>query len=334
MTPLDAATIKAKARALGADLVGIASAQRMNENPPDPRWPQTPGRLWSECRSVVVFAKRMPWGAFRSQDMVVKRTAPHHIMNRLDDMALDLTCFLEDNGVRAVPVPQQVTDTALKRGSYGPLSLRHAAVEAGLGTLGLNMMLVTPQFGPRVYVGAVLTDAELPADGPPPEAYCLGPQCGRCLLACPPDAIRHWGLNKAACSTNAQNAGISAFMGYLDRVLAAPSDEERFQLVHSMETVDLWQALRCGPGSYAACPRCFESCPVGEDYRAQIQEPHRHIPEATPEKRQRLQEMVAAEREDDHGLLDHSRRWVGRTRLGGDGAGCPDDGAGPDGGAG
>ncbi len=185
MPELIAASVKEKARALGADLVGVASAAHMNEHPPDPQWPQTPGRLWPDCRSVIVVAKRMPWGAYRSLDQLVKRATPHHVMNRLDDIAYDLTCFIEDNGGHATPVPQQVTDSRLKRGTYGSLSLRHAAVEAGLGTLGLNMVLITPRFGPRVYVAAVLTDLELEVDGPMAEALCLGPQCGRCLLAVP-----------------------------------------------------------------------------------------------------------------------------------------------------
>ncbi len=294
----------------------------MNRYPPDPQWPQTPERLWPQCRSVVVLAKRMPWGTYRSQDMLVKRAVPHNVMNRLDDIAYDLTCFLEDNGVHATPVPQQVTDSRLKRGTYGSLSLRHAAVEAGLGTLGLNMMLVTPRFGPRVYLAAVLTDAELATDEPMTEALGLGPQCGRCLLACPPDAVRHWGLNKPGCATCAQQAGTAAWMNFNHKVLQADTPEEQHSAIHSKEAVDVWQALRTGVGAYAACPRCFESCPVGNDYPEHLKVYHSRIPEQTAAKRQRLQEMVAAEHQGDQGLLEHSRRWVGRTRL--DGTGCPE----------
>lgn len=315
MPELTASIVKEKARNLGADLVGIASAESMNRHPPDPKWPQTPDRLWRECRSVVVVAKRVPAGTYRAQDMLVKRMTPHHVMNRLDQITLDLTFALEDLGAYAVPVPQQVTDTRLKRGTYGPISLRHAAVEAGLGTLGLNMMLVTPQYGPRVYLGAVLTDAELACDAPLPEAVCLGPQCGRCLIACPPDAVQHWGLGKPDCATCAQKDGAAAFMRFLHKLVRAESDDEKLQVTHSLETVDIWQSLRSGVGAYAACPRCFEVCPVGETYRQDLQKVHAQIPEATPAKRQRLKNMVKAEREGDQGLLERSMRWVGRTRL-------------------
>lgn len=315
MNTLTADLVKSSARSLGADLVGIASAQRMNENPPDPRWPQTPERLWSECKSVVVVALHMPIGTYRAQNALVKRMTPHYVMNRLDQITLDLAYELEKRGAYAFPVPQQVTDTTLKRGTYGPISLRHAAVEAGLGTLGLNMMLVTPEYGPRVYLGAVMTNAELECDGLPQEAYCLGPQCSRCLVACPPDAVGHWQLNKPACATCAQKDGAAAFMGFLHKLVSAETAEEKFAVTHSLETVDVWQSLRSGLGGYAACPRCFEVCPVGTGYKEDLRRVHAKVEEATPDKRSRVLEMVADARRGDHGSLEHSSRWVGRTRL-------------------
>ena len=51
---MDAPQVKQLAKALGADLVGIASAATLNAFPPDPRWPQTPERISPYCKSVVV----------------------------------------------------------------------------------------------------------------------------------------------------------------------------------------------------------------------------------------------------------------------------------------
>ncbi|MEJ0071821.1 MAG: hypothetical protein WDO24_27350 [Pseudomonadota bacterium] len=62
---MDAAQVKQHARALGADLVGIASAATLNAFPPDPRWPQTPERISPYCKSVIVLVQRIPAGAFR-----------------------------------------------------------------------------------------------------------------------------------------------------------------------------------------------------------------------------------------------------------------------------
>ena len=152
MGGLTSSEVKDFAMSLGADLVGIASARELNENPPDARWPQAPSRLWPECNSVVALAKAMPMGVYRSNARISRFGAPHLVLSALDQIALELTYFLEDSGSYALPLHQQATDTELKKGAYGPLSLRHVAVEAGLGTLGLNLMLLTPEYGPRVYL--------------------------------------------------------------------------------------------------------------------------------------------------------------------------------------
>ena len=65
-------------------------------------------------------------------------------------------------------------------------------MEAGLGTLGLNEQLLTKEFGPRVLLTAVLCSVDVECDRPMTEALCLGPECGRCLKACPGDVIGQW----------------------------------------------------------------------------------------------------------------------------------------------
>ena len=63
-------------------------------------------------------------------------------------------------------------------GQGSPL-LKMAAVEAGLGTLVLNGMLLTPEFGPRVYLGGVLCEPEIHAGQPLEQELCLGlEECG------------------------------------------------------------------------------------------------------------------------------------------------------------
>lgn len=312
---LTSALIKEWAVTRDLDLVGVASAGELNAHPPDPEWPQTPARIWPGCRSLVALARRIPQGMFLAQDLTAKLATPHLVMNSLDNIALELSYFIEDSGYHAFPAPQQLTDLGMKRGTYGPLSLRHVAVEAGLGTLGLNMMLLTPSFGPRVYLSAVLTDAELEPDSRQEKRLCLGAACGRCLLACPPDAIGHWSLDKRRCSTHAQRFGASAFLTQLENLLSVKEDEARRQMVRSPQMVGLWQALRTGAGAYGGCPRCIEVCPVGEGYGVHLKERHNQIPEVTLEKERKQVDM---RRQDKNGVaapaLVHSDRWVGKAR--------------------
>ncbi len=69
----------------------------------------------------------------------------------------------------------------------GPVLERAFAARAGLGFVGKNTCLITPQLGSWVFLGVVLVDVDLPPVGEP-----LPPRCGtctRCLDACPTDAL-------------------------------------------------------------------------------------------------------------------------------------------------
>ena len=92
---LDAAAVKARALALGADLVGIASAATLNAFPPDPRWPQTPERISPYCKSVIVLVQRIPAGAFRCKANVPVQYIDMLVLRKMDKVAYRLAEELE-----------------------------------------------------------------------------------------------------------------------------------------------------------------------------------------------------------------------------------------------
>ena len=161
---IDAAWVKARAKALGADLVGIASADVLNAFPPDPRWPQTPERITPYCRSVIVIAQRIPAGAFRCKVNVPVQYMDMLVLRRMDKVAYRLADELERLGHASFITAAQETEWTFKRASYGRLSTRHLGVEAGLGTLGLEVNILTPEFGPRIYLTGILTELKLEAE--------------------------------------------------------------------------------------------------------------------------------------------------------------------------
>jgi ferredoxin len=314
---ITAARVKARARELGTDLVGIASAQTLNAFPPDPRWPQTPERISPYVKSVITIVQHIPVGAFRCRTNTPVQYMDMLVLRKMDKVAYRLAEELERAGHPSFVVPAQETEWTLKRASYGRLSTRHLGVESGLGTLGLEVNILTPEYGPRVYLTGILTELELAADAPMTEQVCIGESCSRCLHSCPGDAVLHFGIDKRACAEHAQEFGFSTILKFLDQVVDADAQgasiERQVAMMRSRDHFGFWQGLLRVVGSFGDCPRCLAVCPVGDDYHAHLAEPQKVIPEKTPKKA-----LLAKERQDARkrgepidGLNDWNIRWVG-----------------------
>ena len=315
-TPLDAAYVKQRAKALGADLVGIASAETLNAFPPDPRWPQTPERISPFCKSVIVIAQRIPAGAFRCKTNTPVQYIDMLVMRKMDKVAYRLVEELEAAGHPTLVTAAQETEWTYKRASYGRLSTRHLGVEAGLGTLGLEVNILTPEFGPRVYLTGILTELELEPDARITEQVCIGESCSRCLHSCPADAVLHFGIDKRHCATEAQEFGFGTMLGMFDGLIDGKSDAA--QLFRSRDFFGFWQGILRVVGSFGDCPRCLAVCPVGNDYHAHLAETQKVIPEKTPEKvalgkayKASRASHDAGEGPEISGLNEWNKRWVG-----------------------
>ena len=309
---IDAATVKRRALELGADLAGIASAATLNAFPPDPRWPQTPDRISPYVKSVIVLVQRIPAGAFRARMNEPVQYMDMLVLRKMDKIAWRLASELERAGHPAFVTAAQETDWNYKKASYGRLSTRHLGVEAGLGTLGLEVNILTPEFGPRIYLTGILTELELEPDQRITEQVCIGESCSRCLHSCPADAVQHFGIDKRNCATEAQEFGFMTMLQFMERVIDAPANE-RAAMLKKRDLFGFWQGLLRVVGSFGDCPRCLAVCPVGNDYHAHLAEFQKAIPERTPEK-VALGKLWKADRQEGKpiaGLSEWNVRWVG-----------------------
>lgn len=73
-------------------------------------------------------------------------------------------------------------------GLSGDFSHKMAATRAGLGWVGKNSLLVSPEFGCGLCLGTVLTNAAFVAGKPVTESRCGN--CNECVKACPYGAIK------------------------------------------------------------------------------------------------------------------------------------------------
>ena len=280
---MDAASVKALARELGADLVGIASAKTLNAFPPDPQHPQTPDRISPYTKSVVVVVQHIPVAAFRAKQNVPVQYIDMLVLRRMDKIAFKIAEALEDAGYPSFITAAQETDWNYKKASYGRLSTRHLGIEAGLGTFGLEVNILTPEYGPRVYLTGILTEAELEPDEMITEQVCIGESCSRCLYSCPSDAVLHFGIDKRGCAVEAQEFGYMQITKFFN-TFVEKSHDEKAEAIRSRDVYGFWQGLLRVVGSFGDCPRCLAVCPVGNDYHAYLSDAQKRIPERTPEK--------------------------------------------------
>ena len=103
------------------------------------------------------------------------------------DIAYSLTVTLQNAGYKALPIAEHVSDKATRR---GVISHKLTAHLAGMGWIGKNALLITPERGPRVRLMTVLTTAPLPVAKPKVDlAYDGCGDCRVCVDACPVQAL-------------------------------------------------------------------------------------------------------------------------------------------------
>ncbi len=113
---------------------------------------------------------------------------------RINDITLSIASAIMQAGYQALAVPASHTvDGANLTGIF---SHKMAASLAGLGWIGKSCLLITPDRGPRVRWGTVLTDYIGPADKEIEGKGCGG--CRICVESCPAGAFTGESFTSAA----------------------------------------------------------------------------------------------------------------------------------------
>jgi epoxyqueuosine reductase len=189
--------IKNLSISIGAEKCGIASADRFSKAPDGFR----PYDIYAGCKSVIVFLIQMPTEIIMASNPVPYSHTASLIYSKLDNIGLAVCKEIQNNGDHAVPVPSDVPYLywdSVNRHGMGILSLRHAGQLAGLGILGRNNLLINPDLGNMVYIGAILTDFELEPD-PLIENIACPVKCRICLDSCPQNALDGRTVNQKLC---------------------------------------------------------------------------------------------------------------------------------------
>ena len=179
-------------KAEGADLVGVAPVSRWDKAPAR----VTPQAHMPEAKSVIAFAVHHPDASVELAGIPTSNyMGPFQIgqTSKLESLAYRGAKFLEREGYEAI------ANTATRFWWHrkfkeldsihtASFSNRHAAAAAGLGEFGWNNLFMSPEYGPRQRVSAIITSAELE-----PTPLYRGPElcdrCDACVRACPGDSF-------------------------------------------------------------------------------------------------------------------------------------------------
>lgn len=171
---------------LGADVCGIASADDFHDAPKGFH----PRDIFAGCKSVIVFALALPRTLYESDTRIVYNHYNDLSSAEIDRITLKACKQIEALGAKCMPLPCDGPYDSWepeRLHGRGILSMKHAAVLAGIGCMGKNTLLMNRQFGNRMTLGALLTDLEMKSD-PPAEDICI-PGCRKCLNSCPAKAL-------------------------------------------------------------------------------------------------------------------------------------------------
>lgn len=118
----------------------------------------------------------------------------------VEDIGQAIVQELQAAGAHSFSPPPTSTQDSKKLNSQW--SHKSAAFIAGLGTFGINHLLIT-QAGCAGRLGSVLTTGFIPPTKRPDEEYCLykyNGSCGFCTIKCPTGALTTVGYDASVCS--------------------------------------------------------------------------------------------------------------------------------------
>jgi epoxyqueuosine reductase QueG len=220
--------------------IGFAPVERFDGAPEK----HHPKNVCEDAQTVIVFTIPIPEGIMKSPDynLHTLHRSYHTVYTYLDELALKLCNHVESLGSHlAVPVPSYAPLKFHDMEPWGIISLKHAAVRAGIGRFGHNGLMYNSQYGFLLRLGAIVTDLKLQGtpllEGDP----CL-PGCDACHKVCPSKAFDEKGaFHKMNC------------LGYCIKHANFPLVmEQDIELVINTAGYNYW----------LACDECLKVCPI------------------------------------------------------------------------
>lgn len=227
--------LKTFCKSIGADLMGVANLEPFKQG-----WAVLPQNLLEPYTFAISIAKHIDADIINAiSDSPTLEYAQHYrsVNAALDKITSDLVQFIIDKGFNAMAIAaSHIVD---ENNLMGNISHKAVARMAGIGWQGKSLLIISPEFGPRIRLATVLTDMPLVPDRP------VKNRCGKCeecTKACPAAAIKN----------------ISTDGRY----------ESREDALHFSRCAEKTKQFKALPGIGAQiCGMCIKACPFGKKKR-------------------------------------------------------------------
>jgi epoxyqueuosine reductase QueG len=258
-----AETIKKICLEAGADDVGLVDLERESLGK------EREGilQVYSLARSVISIIRVNNRENIQSPARYVANEEYHHTGDKISGVSREILRRLNGLGIRGVVVNKSwPMDIDRYPGKIWDVSHKIMAVEAGLGHMGLNRLVLHPKFGSAVQLDSILINGVVDQyDQPLTENPCF--KCNLCAVVCPTGAIsKGQPFDFVACITHTYRDNMSGFNNWVEAMVTSQDMAEYRSHFTDRETAFMWQSLMFRM-SYR-CSYCMAVCPAGEEVKA------------------------------------------------------------------
>ncbi len=226
-----------KCKELDVPLVGFASADRWDDPLFDPWIPEQfrPRSIYPQTNTVIVIGIPVTLPALETSPSLWYHELYKTVNTLLDTAAYRISIMLNELGHNSIALPRDGYGSihVLKENPVAFFSHRHAAFLAGLGNFGVNNMILTPEYGPRVRFTSIFSEAGISGGTIIQTPICT--RCMRCVTICPVNALQKEDypdglINKERCTARSEELSKRYISpcGFCIKVCPVGEDRKRF----------------------------------------------------------------------------------------------------------
>jgi len=249
--------IKNFAKDVGVDDIGFASIENYNS-------PNTPPikEIYSKAKIIIVLAFQQLDNC-ENENIQIASAGSKILSDFADSSTYKIARFLKQEfKATVISIPRMTpVNRDIKTGLlFADVSLRHAAVAAGLGCFGKHNLVIHPVMGTKVVFTAIITNLYIEPDSPIEEDLCI--DCDICLNQCPVNVLDEENRTDVMkCMFNCRPYGFAGYMQFWLKFTESTPKEQEIML-QDRKFKKLYDELTLG--SQYVCFNCIKNCPAGQ----------------------------------------------------------------------